>query len=123
MVILNRIINLNEATVSLDEGFTEMQNLLRVLKSLLGSMWTDDSLLAMIFHQFNKAQFHHISNSLDAKKSIDPSCVITAQEVMQVAQRFQQREETKTDENVMAFAGGRGQPNNMSCQHYPPQVS
>ncbi|MBW0501911.1 hypothetical protein O181_041626 [Austropuccinia psidii MF-1] len=98
MVILNRIINLNESTVSLDEGFTEMQNLLRALKSSLGSMWTDDSLLEMSFHQFNKAQFHQIANSLDTKKSIDPSCVITAQE-------------------------GIEQPNNMSCQHYPPKVS
>ncbi|MBW0523359.1 hypothetical protein O181_063074 [Austropuccinia psidii MF-1] len=90
MVIFNQIINLNETTVPLDEGFTEMQNLLRELKSSLGGGWTDDSLLAMFFHHFNKAQFHHIANALDAKKSIDPSCIITAREVMQVAQRFQE---------------------------------
>ncbi|MBW0491158.1 hypothetical protein O181_030873 [Austropuccinia psidii MF-1] len=90
MVILNQILNLNEATVSLDEGFTEMQNLLCELKSSLGGMWTDDSLLVIFFHQFNKEQFHHIANALDAKKSIDPSCIITSREVMQVAQRFHQ---------------------------------
>ncbi|MBW0531163.1 hypothetical protein O181_070878 [Austropuccinia psidii MF-1] len=123
MVILNQILNLNEATVSLDEGFTKMQNLLHKLKSSLGGMWTDDSLLAMFFHQFNKAQFHHIANALDEKKSIDPSCIITEREVMQVAQRFQQPDEKKTDANVMALAAGRGQPNNISCQHYPPQTS
>ncbi|MBW0511500.1 hypothetical protein O181_051215 [Austropuccinia psidii MF-1] len=42
---------------------------------------------------------------------------------MQLAQRFQQKEETKTDSNIMAFAAGRGQTNNMSCQHYSTQVS
>ncbi|MBW0530330.1 hypothetical protein O181_070045 [Austropuccinia psidii MF-1] len=123
MVILNRTINLNEANVSLDEGFSKMQSLLRKLKSSLGSVWTDDSLLAMFFHQFNKAQFHHIANALNAKEYIDLFCIITAWEVLQVAQRFQPRDETKTDANVMAFPASRGQPNNMSRQHYPPQIS
>ncbi|MBW0538921.1 hypothetical protein O181_078636 [Austropuccinia psidii MF-1] len=123
MVIFNRIMNLNDATASIDEGFTEMQSLLRELKSSLGGVWTDDSLLAMFFHHFNKAHFHQIANALDAKKSIDPSCIITAREVMQVAQRFQQREETKTDVNVMAYAAGRGQPNNTFRQHESHQIS
>ncbi|MBW0482805.1 hypothetical protein O181_022520 [Austropuccinia psidii MF-1] len=42
---------------------------------------------------------------------------------MQVVQRFQKQDETKTDANVMAFASSRGQPNNISNQHYPSQIS
>ncbi|MBW0538940.1 hypothetical protein O181_078655 [Austropuccinia psidii MF-1] len=106
MVIFNRMINLDESTISVDEGFTELQNLLRELKSSLGGVWTDDSLLALFFHQFNKTNFHHIANALDAKKSIDPSCVITAREIMQVAQRFQQRE-VNSITNVMALTSAR----------------
>ncbi|MBW0488283.1 hypothetical protein O181_027998 [Austropuccinia psidii MF-1] len=88
MVNFNQMINMDEATFSVDEGFTKLKNLLRELKSSLGGVWTDDSLLEIFFHQLNKTHFHHIANALDAKNSIDSSCVITAQEVIQVAQRF-----------------------------------
>ncbi|MBW0534038.1 hypothetical protein O181_073753 [Austropuccinia psidii MF-1] len=96
------MISLEESTISMDEGFTELQNLLRELKSSLGGVWTNDSLLALFFHQFNKTNFHHIENSLDAKKSIDPLCVITAHKIMQVAQQFQQQEANSIS-NVMAL--------------------
>ncbi|MBW0489938.1 hypothetical protein O181_029653 [Austropuccinia psidii MF-1] len=114
MVILNHMINLEESTISVDEGFTELQNLLRELKSSLGGVWTDDSLLALFFHHLNKTHFHHIANALDVKKSIDTSCVITAQEIMQVAQQFQQRGEVNSNSNLMALTAGRGQTNHLS---------
>ncbi|MBW0464566.1 hypothetical protein O181_004281 [Austropuccinia psidii MF-1] len=123
MVIFNRMISLEESTVSVDEGLTELQNLLRELKSLLGRLWTDDSLLALFFHQFNKTHFHHIANALDAKNSIDPLCLITACEIMQVAQQFQQKEEAKTISIVMVLTAGRRQKNILSHQQSLPQSS
>ncbi|MBW0484912.1 hypothetical protein O181_024627 [Austropuccinia psidii MF-1] len=117
------MISLEESTISVDEGFTELQNLLRELKSLLGRVWTDDSLLALFFHQFNKTHFHHSANALDAKKSIDPLCFITAREIMQVAQRFQQQAEANSNSNLMALTAGRGRTNHLSWQSFLTQGS
>ncbi|MBW0569447.1 hypothetical protein O181_109162 [Austropuccinia psidii MF-1] len=117
------MINLEESSVSINEWFTELQNPLQELKSLLGGVWTDDSLLALFFHQFNKTPFHHIANAFNAKKLIDTSCLITAREIMQVAQGFQQQEEEKTISNVMVLNAGRGKTNNLPHQHLSPQSS
>ncbi|MBW0527798.1 hypothetical protein O181_067513 [Austropuccinia psidii MF-1] len=104
MNVLSDILSLSDETIPLNEGFFTLQNYLRQLKSLIGGTWTDEALMALFFHHFNKKNYHVIANALDAKKAIYPSSPVTAQEIMQIAQRFQRNELSNTSSQVIAMA-------------------
>ncbi|MBW0538923.1 hypothetical protein O181_078638 [Austropuccinia psidii MF-1] len=107
MTTFNNLLSLNEENVSLNEAFTRLQNDLKTLKSAIGGTWTDDILLSLFFHNFNKDTYHSIANALDAKRAINPESLITSKEIMEIAQRFRSRKMETPQSHLMAFASPR----------------
>ncbi|MBW0484574.1 hypothetical protein O181_024289 [Austropuccinia psidii MF-1] len=54
MNVLSDILSVSDDTVPLNKGFFTLQNHLRQLKSSIGGAWTNEALMALFFHHFNK---------------------------------------------------------------------
>ncbi|MBW0487365.1 hypothetical protein O181_027080 [Austropuccinia psidii MF-1] len=93
MNLFDNLINRSDASTNLNSYMAIKTNVSN-LKSALGSIWDDNTLLAMFFHHQNKQFFHEISTSMDAKLSLDDKVQICAEDILQVAQRFQKQNHT-----------------------------
>ncbi|MBW0505684.1 hypothetical protein O181_045399 [Austropuccinia psidii MF-1] len=90
MNLFDDIVNATEASENLAEAYTAMKNTVTHLKSAIGSTWTNEILISIFFHHQNKKHFHEISNVMDTKVSIEKSINIKSNDILQIAQRFQQ---------------------------------
>ncbi|MBW0540842.1 hypothetical protein O181_080557 [Austropuccinia psidii MF-1] len=88
MNIFNTIINANEESQSIGDGYTLIQENLRKLKAAIGGQWSDESLMAIFFHRFNTANFHQIANAVDARISVDPTSKIKGRDILEIAHRM-----------------------------------
>ncbi|MBW0487964.1 hypothetical protein O181_027679 [Austropuccinia psidii MF-1] len=73
--IMNLFTTIVDATSDLetsDNGYTKIQDNFKKLKTAIGGQWSNDSLMAMFFHHYNKQCFHQIANAVDARISIYP---------------------------------------------------
>ncbi|MBW0539433.1 hypothetical protein O181_079148 [Austropuccinia psidii MF-1] len=115
MNLLDDLVNAPEASENLHEAFANTKSTISNLKSAIGSTWTDDALTAIFFHLRNKKYYHDISTAMDSRMLSDQGFKIKANEVLQVAQRFQKRIVTNNPSNsisLMAASGSRDQGNN-----------
>ncbi|MBW0506606.1 hypothetical protein O181_046321 [Austropuccinia psidii MF-1] len=116
MTTFNNLLSLHKENVSLNEAFTRLQDDLKTLKAAIGGTWTDDILLALFFHKFNKDTYHSIANALDAKREINPESQITSKEIMEIAQRFHFRKTETSQSHLMAFPSPREGPSHRPQQ-------
>ncbi|MBW0500194.1 hypothetical protein O181_039909 [Austropuccinia psidii MF-1] len=91
MNLLDDLVMAPEASENLHEAFANTKATVSNLRSAVGSVWTDEALTAIFFHLRNKKHFHKISNAMNSRMTTDPKFQIRANEVLQVAQRFQKR--------------------------------
>ncbi|MBW0530555.1 hypothetical protein O181_070270 [Austropuccinia psidii MF-1] len=73
MNLFTTIINSTDDLETPDNGYAKIQANLKKLKTAFGGQWSNDSLMAMFFHHYNKKYFHQIANAVDARISIDPN--------------------------------------------------
>ncbi|MBW0488570.1 hypothetical protein O181_028285 [Austropuccinia psidii MF-1] len=94
MNLFNDLINGSDASANLNDSYVAVKTNVSNLNLALGSIWDGDDLVAMFFHHWNKQFFHEISTPMDAKLSLDDKAQIRAEDILQVAQRFQKRNHT-----------------------------
>ncbi|MBW0522987.1 hypothetical protein O181_062702 [Austropuccinia psidii MF-1] len=119
MTNFNNLLSLNEENISLNEAFTRLQDDLKTLKAAVGGTWTDDILLALFFHNFNKDTYHSIANSLDAKRAINPESQIMSKEIMEIAQCFCFCKTETQQSHLIVFASPKEGPSHRR-QHQNP---
>ncbi|MBW0540466.1 hypothetical protein O181_080181 [Austropuccinia psidii MF-1] len=122
MNLLDDLVTAPEASDNLHEAFANTKSTVSNLRSAIGSVWTDEALTAVFFHLRNKKHFHEISNAMDSRLTTDPNYKIKANEVLQVAQRFQKRlvpssTSAATPSSIMAASGSHQASSN---QNPPP---
>ncbi|MBW0472230.1 hypothetical protein O181_011945 [Austropuccinia psidii MF-1] len=67
------------------------KNTVTNLKSAIGSTCTNEILITIFFHHQNKKHFYEILNAMDTKVSIKKSIHVKSNDILQIAQRFQQQ--------------------------------
>ncbi|MBW0535801.1 hypothetical protein O181_075516 [Austropuccinia psidii MF-1] len=88
MNIFNTILNANEESQSIGDGYTLIQENLRKLKAAIGGQWNDESLMEIFFHRFNTPNFHQISNAVDARILVNPTSNVKGQDILEIAHRM-----------------------------------
>ncbi|MBW0567048.1 hypothetical protein O181_106763 [Austropuccinia psidii MF-1] len=89
MNLFDNFINGLDALTKLNDSYVAIKTNVSNLKSALGSIWDDNALVAMFFNHWNKKLFHEISTAMDEKLSLYDKVQIRAEDILQVAQRFQ----------------------------------
>ncbi|MBW0520814.1 hypothetical protein O181_060529 [Austropuccinia psidii MF-1] len=119
MNLLDDLVTAPEASDNLHEAFANTKSTINNLKSAIGSSWNDEALTTIFFHLRNKKHFHEISNAMDSRMTTDSNFQIRANEVLQVAQRFQKRLATSNTLttnpiNIMAASGSHQRSSNQN---------
>ncbi|MBW0538884.1 hypothetical protein O181_078599, partial [Austropuccinia psidii MF-1] len=98
MNLFDDLVNAPEASPNLSESFAATRSVLSNLKSAMGSTWDDETLIAIFFHYRNKQFFHEISTAMDTKVSLDTRARVRAEDILEIAQRFQKRLPTSSSQ-------------------------
>ncbi|MBW0499378.1 hypothetical protein O181_039093 [Austropuccinia psidii MF-1] len=88
MNLFDNLINRSDASTNLNDSYVAIKINVSNLKSALGSIWDDDTLVAIFFYHWNKQLFHEISTAMDDKVQI------CTEDILQVAQHFQKQNQT-----------------------------
>ncbi|MBW0466167.1 hypothetical protein O181_005882 [Austropuccinia psidii MF-1] len=90
--IFTTIFDSTNDSESPNNGYTKIQDNIIRLKSEIGQQWRNDSLMEMFFHHYNKQNFHKISNSLDARISINQRIKVQGRDIPEIAHKLRTRE-------------------------------
>ncbi|MBW0490865.1 hypothetical protein O181_030580 [Austropuccinia psidii MF-1] len=96
MNLFDDLLNSSDTLGNLNESYVAIKTNVSNLKSALGSIWDDEAIVAIFFHYQNKQFFHEISTAIDAKLPLDDKVWIRAEDILQVAQRFQRRNDVSS---------------------------
>ncbi|MBW0510338.1 hypothetical protein O181_050053 [Austropuccinia psidii MF-1] len=103
MNIFNTILNANEESQSVGDSYTLIQENLTKLKYAIGGQWDNESLMAIFFHHFNKAHYHHIANAIDARISVDPTSRVRGRDILKIAHCMNTRDMQNEPSSSMAM--------------------
>ncbi|MBW0534724.1 hypothetical protein O181_074439 [Austropuccinia psidii MF-1] len=84
--------------------YSEIRSLIRRLKAAILGGFTEDNLLAIIFHYRCQQYFNDIANALDGKLAINRSAVIMPKEVLEIAERMMKQSTSSNQAVIMAAA-------------------
>ncbi|MBW0463036.1 hypothetical protein O181_002751 [Austropuccinia psidii MF-1] len=102
MTLWGDLVNGADATDDLNGHYSEINSTIKNLKLDFPGGFTEEKLLAIVFHHRNQQCFHNIANALDGKLAINREACILPKDVLEVAERVVKRQGHSNQVNVMA---------------------
>ncbi|MBW0567591.1 hypothetical protein O181_107306, partial [Austropuccinia psidii MF-1] len=104
MTLWGYLVNGSDAVEDPNSHYLAIHNTIKNLKLSLPGGFTEENLLAIVFHHRNQQCFHDIANALDGKLAVDRAAHISPKDVLEVSERVMKRLNSSNQINVMAAA-------------------
>ncbi|MBW0506956.1 hypothetical protein O181_046671 [Austropuccinia psidii MF-1] len=104
MTLWGDLVNGADAADDLNGNYSEINSKIKNLKLALLGGFTEENLLAIVFHHQNQQCFHDIANALDGKLAVNREARISPKDVLEVTERVVKRQGQSNQVNVMAVS-------------------